>query len=101
MNDVIAINGGKISKVLPEFRKVANDRPYSLAEISRLLEKVDHRGRIIILLMASSGMREGAIHSIKLSDIATLQDIYKITVYKNDPAEYYTFCSPECTKTID
>jgi hypothetical protein len=28
MNDVIAINWGKISKVLPEFRKVANDRPY-------------------------------------------------------------------------
>jgi integrase len=101
MNDVIAINWGKISKVLPEFRKVANDRPYSLAEISRLLEKDDHRGRIIILLMASSGMREGAIHSIKLSDIETLQDIYKITAYKNDPAEYYTFCSPECTKGID
>ena len=100
MNDVIAINWGKISKVLPEFRKVANDRPYRSAEISRLLEKVDHRGRIIILLMASSGMREGAIHSIKLSDIETLQDIYKITVYKNNPAEYYTFCSPECTKAI-
>jgi integrase len=87
MNDVIAINWEKISKVLPEFRKVANDRPYSLAEISRLLEKVDHRCRIIILLMASSGMREGAIHSLKLSDIERLQDIYKITVYKNEAEE--------------
>jgi integrase len=101
MNDVMAINWEKISKVLPEFRKVANDRPYSVAEISKLLEKVDHRGRIIILLMASSGMREGAIHSLKISDMEHIQDIYKITVYKNDPAEYYTSCSPECAKAID
>jgi integrase len=101
MNDVMTINWEKISKVLPEFRKVANDRPYSVSEISILLEKVDHRGRIIILLMASSGMREGAIHSLKLSDIERIQDIYKITVYKNDPAEYYAFCSPECAKAID
>jgi integrase len=62
----------------------------------KLLEKVDHRGRIIILLMTSSGMREGAIHSLKLSDIERIRDTYKITVYKNDPGEYYTFFARMC-----
>ena len=101
MNDITSLNWRKINKVMGERAKVANDRPYTSEEISRMLQKVDQRGRIIILLMCSSGMREGAIHSLKLAHLERIQDIYKITVYKNSPEEYITFCSPECTKAID
>lgn len=87
--------------MLPAQRKVANDRPYTVEEISKMLEKVDQRGRVVILLMASSGMREGAIHSLKMAHLERIQEVYKITVYKNDPEEYITFCSPECVKAID
>jgi site-specific recombinase XerC len=77
MNDVTDLNWKKIAKVIKPFRKKANDRPYTTAEIAKMLEKVDQRGRIVILLMCSTGMREGAIHSIKIAHLQKLQDIYK------------------------
>jgi integrase len=86
---------------MSEHKKVANDRPYNRDEIARMLEKADQRSRIIILLMCSSGLREGAIHLLKLSHLEKLSEIYKITVYKNFREEYITFCSLECTKAID
>jgi hypothetical protein len=60
MNDITGLNWKKIARVMKPFRKKANDRPYTTTEIAKMLEKVDQRGRIIILLMCSSGMREGA-----------------------------------------
>lgn len=101
MNDITGLNWKKIARVMKPFRKKANDRPYTTTEIAKMLEKVDQRGRIIILLMYSSGMREGAIHSIKIAHLQKMEDTYKITVYKNEPDEYITFCSPECAKAID
>ena len=100
MNDIV-LNWKKIAKVLPAPRKTTDDRPYTVEEISKLLEKADQRGRVVVLLMCSSGMREGAIAPIKLAHIAKMEEIYRITVYKNDPEEYTTFCSPECAKAID
>ena len=100
MNDIV-VNWKKIAKVLPAPRKATEDRPYTVAEISKLLEKCDQRGRVVILLMCSSGMREGAIAPIKLAHIQKMDEVYKISVYKNDPEEYTTFCSPECAKAID
>jgi integrase len=37
--------------------KGKKDRPYTSLEILKMLEKADERGRAIILLMASTGMR--------------------------------------------
>jgi integrase len=100
MND-ITLNWAKITKVLPAARKTGEDRPYTSAEIAKLLDKCDQRGRVVILLMCSSGIREGAIAPLQLQHLQRINDIYKITVYKNDPEEYVTFCSAECTKAID
>ena len=81
MNDIV-LNWKKIAKVLPAPRKATEDRPYTVAEISKLLEKCDQRGRCCILLMCSSGMREGAIAPIKLAHIQRMDEIYKISVYR-------------------
>lgn len=103
INDITTLNWKKIARIKKSYRREANDRPYVTFEIAKLLEKCDHRGRVVILLMASSGMREGAIHSIRLAHLERIDNdnIYKITVYKNDPEEYTTLCSPECVKAID
>jgi integrase len=37
------------------------DRPYTIKEISKMLEKADQREKIAILLMCSSGIRVGGI----------------------------------------
>jgi hypothetical protein len=55
----------------------------------------------IILLMASSGLRVGAIPLLKLRHLEKIDSIYKITVYEGANEQYYTVCTPECASFID
>ena len=59
--------------------------------------------RAVILLLASTGMRIGAIPSLKLSNLENIgnNDLYKIVVYEGFRQEYFTFCSPECAIALD
>jgi integrase len=84
-------------------KKYKKDRPYTHLEIQKMLEKADQRGRIAILLMSSSGIRVGALTSLKLRNLERIDkyNIYKITVYENEDEEYITFCTPECAAAID
>jgi integrase len=106
MNDVF-LNTNKLNQYLPEFRKSKKDRGYAHAEIQRLLDIVDERNRTIILLLASTGMRIGAIPGLRLRNIEKVESeytdngIYKITVYEGFKEEYITFTTPECTISID
>jgi integrase len=106
MNDVF-LNTNKINQYLPEFRKSKKDRGYTHAEIQRLLDIVDERNRTIILLLASTGMRIGAIPGLRLRNIEKVESeysdngIYKVTVYEGFKEEYITFTTPECTIASD
>ncbi|CAN5548404.1 hypothetical protein BH18THE1_BH18THE1_02830 [soil metagenome] len=93
----VALNIKLIDKILPEQRKVKTDRSYTHTEISRLLEIANERSRVIILLLASSGIRIGAIPFITLGNL----DGNKLTLYQGAKEEYFTFITPECRKTID
>jgi site-specific recombinase XerD len=59
--------------------------------------------RVVILLLASTGMRIGAIPDLKLKHLTKIEEfsLYQITVYENTKDEYYCFCSPECANAID
>jgi integrase len=96
INDVI-LNTKKIVRFMPERRRVKKDRAYTHQEISKLLEITDERMRAVILLLASSGLRIGAISSLRLRSL----DEMKLVVYENDSEEYLTFITPECKKAID
>lgn len=106
INDVY-LNTNKIKQYLPEYRKSKKDRAYSAEEIQKLLDIVDDRFRAVILLLASTGMRVGAISSLKISNLDEIsseinsQEFYKITVYEGFNEEYITFCTPECKISID
>jgi integrase len=60
INDVI-LNVTKIGKFMPEQKRVRKDRAYTYEEISKLLEVADERMRVVILLLASTGIRVGTI----------------------------------------
>jgi integrase len=102
MND-IELNWFKISKYLGEYNKVAHDRAHTTEEIQQLLTKCDDRMRVVILLLASTGMRIGAIPDLKIGNLTKIQkyNLYQIVVYENSNEEYYCFCSPECAIAID
>jgi integrase len=72
-------------------------------EIIKMLEKADERERVVILLMASTGMRVGALPSLKIRNLERIEkyQLYKITVYENEKEEYVTYCTPECARAID
>jgi site-specific recombinase XerD len=104
MNDIITLNWKKIHSFEPEPEYRSEDRPYTHQEIATLLSKASPRDRAIFLIMASSGVRAGAItYPFLLRDLQPIDKykIYKLTVYRKSPARYYTFCSPEARKEID
>lgn len=82
---------------MPEHKKSRKDRAYTHQEISKLLEVADDRMRVVILLLSSSGIRIGALPSLRLRN---LED-NKLTVYENYRQEYFTFITPECKSAID
>jgi integrase len=59
MNDILAVNWHKINKFQGRKHNVVEDRLYTREEIQRLLEVGDPRNKIMILLMASGGLRVG------------------------------------------
>lgn len=104
MNDIITLNWKKIHSFEPEPEQRSEDRPYTHQEIATLLSKASPRDRAIILLMASTGVRVGAIaYPLQLKDLQPIDKylIYRITIYRKSPSRYYGFCSPEARKEID
>jgi site-specific recombinase XerD len=103
MND-ISLNIRKIMRFLPPNEGPREDRAYNHQEIQDILVKSDERSRVVVLLMASAGMRIGAMQVLRIGDLSRIEeyDLYKITVYANSPKDrYYTFCTPECAAAID
>lgn len=81
------------------------DRPYSKEEIKKMFSAAQEiRVKLVISLMSSSGLRNGAVNILKLRDLEKIEkyNIYKITAYrKSKKYSYKTFCSPECSALID
>jgi len=102
MNDVI-INWRELKKFKGRHRNITEDRPYTRDEIKKLVDVAPLRDKAIILLMASSGVRRGAIPFLRVRDITRIDEYkqYKINVYKKEQESYITYCTPECTKFIE
>jgi integrase len=102
INDVV-LNVTKINKFMPEQHRLKKDRAYEREEIGKLLEIADERFRAVILLLASTGMRIGAVKSLRLRNLEKIPEnnIYKVTVYEGDKEEYFSFTTPEATEAID
>jgi integrase len=79
------------------------DMPYTYEEIHKMVDKADERERVIILLLASTGMRRGALPELKIGDLKWIEkyNIYEITVYAGYKEEYKTYCSMECATYIN
>jgi integrase len=90
------LNWRRIRLAMPAARKYAADRPPTREEIARLLQIASLRLRVPILFMASSGIRIGAFGYLRVSDLEKLPSgIGKLTVYRGEPEQYFTFVSRE------
>lgn len=102
MND-ITLRWNKLKKFKAKFRNIVEDRPYTQQEIKRLIDIATLRDKCIILVMASAGVRRGALPNLRLKDIQKIDkyNIYRINVYKKEQESYVTYCTPECTKYVE
>jgi integrase len=102
MND-IGLHWKKIHSFKDEPNKRVEDRPYTHSEIATLIKDASRRNRAIILLMASAGLRVGAIPSLRFKDLEPIDKygIYKITVYARTRQRHFTFCTPEARGYIE
>jgi integrase len=106
LNDV-PLNKEKITRFIPPDESPTHshlDKPYTLQDIRRILESCDDRTSVIVTLLASTGMRIGAIPELMVGDLTLIPDhsLYKVHVYASSKrAQYFTFCTPECRATID
>ncbi len=98
----IALPWKKISRFFPD--DVTNSyRSYTKEEITKLLSVADPRDRCIILLMASSGIRAGAVQSLKVKSIRKLDNgIGVVTVYPESKGSVYVaLVTPEFLASLD
>lgn len=104
MNDVV-LNWKKLKKFIKSERTNnsinGKDRGYIDKEIQTILEFSDLRLKTAFLVLASTGIRIGALQLIKIGDLEKIDNLYKIVVYAGDTEEYFVFCTPECAKEID
>lgn len=104
MNDVI-LNWDKITRILPAVSR-GQDRAIDIQEIRELCRYADVRARALILLMASSGVRVGAIPGMKIKHLKPRRDAdsklvaASLLVYAGDKEEYLTFMTPEAYEAI-
>jgi integrase len=72
MNDVV-LNWKKIKRMLPTIRRYALDRVPTLEELREILDAADIRGKALTLVLVSSGIREGAVPSLRVSHYSKLR----------------------------
>jgi integrase len=101
MND-IEPKRRKLNRYLPEDRKAMDDRAYTTEEIARLLQFCDYRLRALVLLLASSGIRIGAVSELLVKHLTKIEkyNLYKVRVYAGYKEEHYTFTTPEAATAI-
>lgn len=69
-----------------------------------MLDKADIRERVIVLTLASTGMRIGGLAELKVGDLKKFEEhgLYMIWVYNTSKnGRYYTFATPEASSMID
>ena len=93
LNDII-LNRKKVSRYLGEYKRVVRDQAYTTEQIQTALQNADHRMRMIILLLASTGCRVGSLPGLTLGNLTKClpnYGLYRITFYEGTNNEYYTF----------
>jgi integrase len=100
-NNDITLSWKKIMRYVPE-GTVRHYHVYGKEEIAKMLAVANHRERVILLILMTSGMRAQALVQLQIRDFEVLPDnnIGHFIVYARTKDYYHTFCTPECTAAI-
>ncbi len=93
----------KIHRLCPAKIKSGGRTAYNTEDIKKMLElEPQRRNRALIHILASTGMRKGALSHLKISNLKQMpRDCYAVLVYEDSIEEYWTFLTPEASKELD
>ena len=104
-NDIVTLNWSKINSYKPERCRVVDDVAYTREQIAAMISVAgDLRDKAILLLLASTGMRIGAVSKLRLKDIQSIEitgdPLFQITVYKKAKQQYICYTTNEAHNAI-
>jgi len=93
----------KIHRLYPAKVKSGGRTAYNTEDIKKMLElEPQRRNRALIHILASTGMRKGALSHLKISNLKQMpRECYAVLVYEDSIEEYWTFLTPEASKELD
>ena len=56
--------------------------------------------RAVILILSSTGARIGSLTGLSIGNLEVIKDLYKITIYENEPEEYTVFCTSSVRRKV-
>lgn len=98
LND-IELNWKKICKLLPAQIMKTGKRAWRTEQIQQMLSTTqDLRGKALVHILASTGIRIGAIPGVKLKHLKEMPNgCYAVCVYAGELEEYWVFLTPEAS----
>ena len=102
MNDIM-VNSKKLRSFFPAKLKPLGDKAYTTEDVQYLLSLTKTlKHKALIHILASSGMRAGAICNMKLKHLKDMpQNCKSVLVYPRSLEEYTTFISPEAVNHLE
>ena len=107
-DDDTRLNWAKIRDEFPPDERIRRDRDYKVEEIQKMISDGcagRRREKAIILLLTSTGMRIGGIHTLKYIDLTSKLTpqgkVYQVEVYSASSQHYFCYCNVETAKAID
>lgn len=99
-NDII-LNWKKLKRYYPAKIPVSNQLAYQTTHIQKMLKLVNcPRDLAFVHLLASTGIRIGAVFDLTCGDLHYIQDGSIITIYKDSTSEYRVCLTPEATTAL-
>lgn len=99
-NDIV-LNWKKLKRYYPAKVPVSNQLAYTTEHIQEMLELVNcTRDTAFVHLLASTGIRIGAVFDLTCGDVNYVQDGAVITIYKDSTSEYRVCMTPEATTAL-
>ncbi len=99
----IELRWKKIRRLYPAKVKTSGERGWTTKEIQKMLQSTTNpRNKAIIIFLASTGVRVGAIPELELKHLKEMPSKCKsVLVYEDSIEEYTTFLTPEASKVLD
>ena len=102
IND-LEIKWKKIHRLYPAKIKATGKKAYTTKDIQKMLQGESKKRNIALIhVLASSGIRKGAVPDLKIKHLTKMpENCYAVLVYEDSTEEYYTFLTPEASNAVD